>query len=69
MLTLGFVQCGTCYSLTYKGKTIYVLAIDHTQNGFNIAQKALDDLTGGNAVQFGRVDAQFAQVAASKCKI
>ena len=29
-------QCGTCYSLTYNGNTIYVLAIDHTGAGFNI---------------------------------
>jgi hypothetical protein len=55
--------------LTYNGKTINVLAIDHTATGFNIAQKALDDLTGGNAVQFGRVDAQYTQVATSNCKI
>ncbi|KAF2751282.1 eliciting plant response-like protein [Sporormia fimetaria CBS 119925] len=62
-------QCGTCYALTYQGKTINVLAIDHTLNGFNIAQKALDDLTGGNAVQLGWVDAQAVQVDLSSCKL
>lgn len=62
-------QCGTCYSLTYRGKTIYVLAIDHTATGFNIAQNAMNALTNGNAAQFGRVDAEYAQVAKSNCKI
>lgn len=60
-------QCGTCYSLTYKGKTIYVLAIDHTANGFNINKKGLNALTNNQAVQLGRVDATYAKVAVSKC--
>jgi len=62
-------QCGTCWSLTYNGKTIYVLAIDHTAAGFNIAEAAMNDLTGGNAEQFGRVDATYAQVASSYCNV
>lgn len=60
-------QCGTCYSLTYKGKTIYVLAIDHTAAGFNINKKGLDALTNNQASQLGRVDAQYSQVALSNC--
>lgn len=60
-------QCGTCYSLTYNGKTIYVLAIDHTAAGFNINQKGLDALTNNQATQLGRVDAQYSQVALSNC--
>ncbi|OCL14252.1 eliciting plant response-like protein [Glonium stellatum] len=62
-------QCGTCWSLTYNGKTIYILAIDHTASGFNIAETAMNDLTGGNAVQFGRVDATYTQVASSYCNV
>ncbi|KAF2112756.1 heat-stable 19 kDa antigen precursor [Lophiotrema nucula] len=62
-------QCGTCYGVTYKGKTIYVLAIDHTASGFNIAKAAMNTLTGGQAEQLGRVDAQYAQVDKSNCKI
>ena len=60
-------QCGTCYSVTYKGKTIYVLAIDHTAAGFNINKKGLDALTNNQAAALGRVDAAYAQVAANKC--
>ncbi|KAF2678142.1 Asp f 13-like protein [Lentithecium fluviatile CBS 122367] len=62
-------QCGTCYSVTYNGKTIYVLAIDHTAAGFNLAKAAMDALTNGQAAQLGRVDAQYVQVANSNCKI
>ncbi|OCK80793.1 heat-stable 19 kDa antigen precursor [Lepidopterella palustris CBS 459.81] len=62
-------QCGTCWSLTYNSKTIYVLAIDHTLNGFNIAEEAMNDLTNNNAEQFGRVDAAYTQVASSYCNV
>ncbi|KAH7419691.1 Cerato-platanin [Cadophora sp. MPI-SDFR-AT-0126] len=60
-------SCGTCWSLTYNGNTINVLAIDHANEGFNIAQAAMDQLTGGRAVALGRIDAQYAQVPASAC--
>ncbi|KAL7926143.1 Epl1 protein [Trichoderma austrokoningii] len=60
-------NCGTCWQLTYNGKTIYVLAIDHTAAGFNIGLDAMNALTNGNAVQYGRVDATASQVAVSNC--
>ena len=60
-------SCGTCWSLTYQGTTINVLAIDHAAEGFNIAQEAMDQLTNGQAVALGRVDAEYVQVDASVC--
>jgi hypothetical protein len=60
-------SCGTCWSLTYSGNTINVLAIDYAGEGFNIAQEAMDLLTGGQAVALGRVDAAYVQVDASVC--
>ncbi|KFY39369.1 hypothetical protein V495_05980 [Pseudogymnoascus sp. VKM F-4514 (FW-929)] len=30
------LNCGTCWRLDYKGRSINVLAIDHTDAGFNI---------------------------------
>ncbi|KIJ37888.1 hypothetical protein M422DRAFT_211099, partial [Sphaerobolus stellatus SS14] len=59
--------CGTCWSLTFGNTTINVLAIDFAAQGFNIAQSALDELTGGQAVQLGRVNVTASQVAASAC--
>jgi hypothetical protein len=53
--------------VTYNDKTIYVLAIDHTANGFNLAQGAMDELTNGQAVFLGRVEAQYQQVDVSNC--
>lgn len=44
-----------------------MLAIDHADVGFNIAREALDQLTGGQAVALGHVDAAWAEVAGSAC--
>ena len=60
-------QCGTCWQLTYNGKSINVLAVDHTDSGFNIALEAMNTLTNNQAVFLGRVDATATQVAASQC--
>jgi len=60
-------SCGTCWQLSYGGNTVTVLAIDHAEAGFNIAQEAMDQLTGGQAVQLGRIDAGYTQVDASAC--
>lgn len=59
--------CGQCFALTYKGKTIHVLAIDTAPSGFNIAQTAMNKLTGGQAAQLGRVTATIKKVGVSQC--
>ena len=60
-------NCGTCWQLTYKGRSINVLAVDHAGEGFNIAQKALDKLTNGQAVDLGFVQADAKQVPKYHC--
>ncbi|KAF5386696.1 hypothetical protein D9615_001977 [Tricholomella constricta] len=65
-------NCGTCWQLTYtntKGvkKSINVLAVDHANAGFNIALAAMNDLTGGQAIQLGRIDVASTKVASSVC--
>ncbi|OSD02093.1 Sm1 protein [Trametes coccinea BRFM310] len=60
-------QCGTCWQLEYKGKSVNVLAVDHAQSGFNIALGAMNTLTGGQAKKLGRVQATVKQVDKSKC--
>ncbi|KAI1815598.1 eliciting plant response-like protein [Poronia punctata] len=59
--------CGTCWRLTFRGKTIHVLAVDHADTGFNIGLRAMNELTNGQAVALGRVDAAFAQVGGAAC--
>ncbi|KAK3049261.1 hypothetical protein LTR09_009439 [Extremus antarcticus] len=59
--------CGQCYALTYKGKTVNVLAIDTAPSGFNIAEGAMNNLTGGQAVALGRVTATIKKVGVAKC--
>jgi hypothetical protein len=45
-------SCGQCYSVEYAptGKKIFILAIDHAEQGLNVAQKAMDELTNNQAV-------------------
>jgi hypothetical protein len=45
-------SCGQCYKIEYPatGKSIFLLAIDHTANGMNVSPKAMDDLTNNQAV-------------------
>lgn len=60
-------NCGTCWSASYNGRTINILAIDHAGAGLNIGLTAMNDLTGGRAVALGRVDASVTQVPLSQC--
>ncbi|KAH7325873.1 Cerato-platanin [Stachybotrys elegans] len=60
-------QCGTCWRLTYNGRSINVLAIDASPGGFNLALGAMNQLTNNQAVQLGRVQATATQVAISQC--
>ncbi|KAF4604283.1 hypothetical protein EYR40_001466 [Pleurotus pulmonarius] len=60
-------QCGTCWELSYNGRTINILAIDHADDGFNISLPAMNELTNGQAVELGRVDAAVRQVDSSVC--
>ena len=60
-------QCGSCWRISYKDKTIYATAIDFAGDGFNLSQEALDALTGGNAVKLGSVQVDAVQVDKSKC--
>ena len=61
--------CGTCYNVTYGGKTLSVLAVDVGLDGFNLSEEAMNTLTGGLAVELGRVEVTATQVPASVCGI
>lgn len=45
-------SCGQCYQVEYAktGKKVFILAVDHAAQGLNVAQKAMDELTNGQAV-------------------
>ncbi|KAF7561293.1 hypothetical protein G7046_g2859 [Stylonectria norvegica] len=60
-------SCGSCWKLSWKGKTINVLAIDHADAGFNIGLDALNKLTNGQAAALGRIDATATQIAVKNC--
>ncbi|KAI1791547.1 Cerato-platanin-domain-containing protein [Ganoderma leucocontextum] len=62
--------CGQCWQLTYDTPTEmsgHFLIIDSAKKGFTIAQRAMDDLTDGQAARLGRVDAVGTVVARSHC--
>ncbi|KAK5708486.1 hypothetical protein LTR17_020665 [Elasticomyces elasticus] len=62
-------SCGDCFAITYNSRTIHMLAIDHTLTGLNIAEAAMNDLTGGQAVFLGRVEAEVVKVDAGLCGV
>ncbi|KAI9433894.1 Cerato-platanin-domain-containing protein [Lactarius indigo] len=55
-------QCGSCWRLTYKGKSIYVTAIDTIFDGFQLSLGGMNALTNGKARVLDRVDAKATQV-------
>lgn len=64
--------CGTCWNLTFVNsdkvsKTISILAIDVATPDFNIALSAMNELTGGQAVNLGRVPITAVQVNNTVC--
>jgi len=60
-------NCGSCWQVTYKGKSINVLAVDHAADGFNLSQKAMDALTNGQAVDLGHVQATVKSLSPHVC--
>ncbi|KAK7037549.1 hypothetical protein VNI00_011041 [Paramarasmius palmivorus] len=64
-------DCGFCYELTHatrRGrKSIYLLAMDRSVEGFTSSRQAMDDLTGGRAVELGSIDVEVQKVEDSSC--
>ncbi|PSR87105.1 Cerato-platanin [Coniella lustricola] len=60
-------NCGTCWTLTYNGHSINVLAVDVGSGGFNLAEEAMNALTNNQAVALGRITATATEVDASVC--
>ncbi|KAH8985917.1 Cerato-platanin-domain-containing protein [Lactarius hatsudake] len=60
-------ECGSCWRLTYKGKSIYVTAIDTIFDGFDISLGGMNTLTNGKARVLDQVDALATQVDAWHC--
>ena len=61
--------CATCWKLTYKDKSIEILAIDHADEGFNISQEAMLELAGTDGVNAGEIDADEIKLTNIQCGI
>lgn len=60
-------NCVACYRLTYKDKSINIIAVDDAQDGFVLSQAALDELTNGQAVELGNITATYERAAQADC--
>ncbi|EGN96310.1 hypothetical protein SERLA73DRAFT_170704 [Serpula lacrymans var. lacrymans S7.3] len=70
-LTWNSTLCGTCWKLAYDpangtAASINILAVDAAFT-YNIALEAMNNLTSGQAVALGKVQATATQVDASVC--
>jgi len=59
--------CGSCWKISYGKKSIYVTAVDHADDGFDLSLEAMNTLTNGHAKKLGVIDAQATQVDKSHC--
>ncbi|KAH6906715.1 snodprot1 [Coprinopsis sp. MPI-PUGE-AT-0042] len=64
--------CGTCWQVTYTDaagvtRSENIIAVDVGPRGFNLAQGAMDKLTGNQAEALGRIDVSSVQVDESAC--
>ncbi|KAI5848511.1 Cerato-platanin-domain-containing protein [Morchella snyderi] len=55
-------ECGKCYILHYKGRTVVVKGVDMA-NRFVLSKQALDKLTNGMASALGTVSVDFSPTA------
>lgn len=63
----GSPSCGTCWRLTFEGRSINVLAIDRAGFGFSIVLQAMDRLSNGRATSLGHINADATRVSGSQC--
>lgn len=59
--------CGSCYEITYGDTSLYVTAVDVALEGFNLSEEAMNVLTGGLAIELGRVNVNSTEVDPSFC--
>ncbi|KAI9346804.1 Cerato-platanin-domain-containing protein [Zopfochytrium polystomum] len=53
---VGGWNCGKCYTVSYNGRSVNVIAVD-LGNSFVMGEDAMNDLAGGQAEALGRVAA------------
>ena len=61
-------ECGTCYSIMYNLRSIYIIAVDNAgDSGFNLSKRAFDKLTNGRAEEIGSVSMAWNLVDPKYC--
>lgn len=62
-------NCGKCYTATYDGVSVNIIAVDVGRNGFVVSPQAMDALTGGQAVNYGRIEVTYVEADPSACQL
>ncbi|KAL6860808.1 Cerato-platanin domain-containing protein [Trichoderma novae-zelandiae] len=62
-------KCFTCWTLSYEGRAISLLALDGADSGVVMSFNALQYLTDGRAQELGRVDIEAVEVDTSECGV
>ena len=65
----GSPGCGTCWQITYEGRSVNVLAVDTYAPGWNLALPTMQNLLGSNSTNLPEVQATVVQVDASACGV
>ena len=60
-------ECGSCWTLSYNGKSLNLIAIDTAGVGFNIAKGAFDYLADAHAEQIGSFEATVESADPKAC--
>ena len=66
-VTWGSDLCGTCWELTFRGKSVDVLVVDYTVVGFSLGPTAYQALTNQTGQPLGNVEATYEQVDDGLC--
>ncbi|PTB68431.1 Cerato-platanin-domain-containing protein [Trichoderma citrinoviride] len=62
-------KCLTCWTLSYEGRAISLLALDGADSGIAMSFSALQYLTDGRAKELGRVLIDAVEVDTSECGV
>lgn len=62
-------NCGKCYKVTWTdtGASINIIGVDRATSGIVLSLGALNELTGGQGVNLGRVNVSYVETAATDC--
>ncbi|EJD54183.1 heat-stable 19 kDa antigen [Auricularia subglabra TFB-10046 SS5] len=68
-ISYNSTSCGTCWKLTYEGRSVTFLAIDRAAATFNLGKTAFQTLSNKSAEALPTFTATYVQVPITDCKL